>query len=79
MTKEKLRKELVEWLKVSAETNDTASDTWREDDAEQLFDYTYWMPNGIVKCLECSDEDAEFIEENDDFFEDAVKEAMNIK
>jgi len=41
-----------------------------------LNDYRTWMPNGVQECLECSEEEAEFIKENDDFFAAAVKTAM---
>ena len=64
---------LVEWLRESARINDTVSDNWKEDD---LNDYRTWMPNSVKECLECSEEDADFIKENDDFFAAAVKTAM---
>ena len=64
---------LVKWLRASARTNDTVSDNWREDD---LDDYRTWMSNGVQECLLCSEEEAEFIKENDDFFAEAVKTAM---
>ena len=64
---------LVEWLRETARINDAVSDNWKEED---LNDYRTWMPNGVQECLECSEEEAEFIKENDDFFAAAVKTAM---
>ena len=60
---------LVEWLKETARINDAVSDNWKEED---LNDYRTWMLNGVQECLECSEEEAEFIKENDDFFVIAV-------
>lgn len=77
MTKANLMKVLVEWLKDSAANNDNVSETWREEDKDQLNDYRYWMPNGVEECLECSEDDADYIRENDDFFEEAASEALN--
>lgn len=76
MTKANLMKVLIEWLKESAMINDSVSTTWKEEDADSLNDYTYWMPNGVKECLDCSEEDAEYIRENDDFFEEAVSSAL---
>lgn len=61
---------LTEWLKETARINDTVSDTWREEDAERFDDWTYWMPNGVQDCIECTDEEAEYIREN---FEDLIR------
>jgi len=69
---EELKLKLVDWLRESMRINDEVSDDWREED---IYSEQYWAPNGWENCGFEEDE-AEHIVENDEFFEEAVKEAM---
>ena len=68
-----LRKKLMEWLEMSAEANDAAvGKEWRNED---VYDEGYWAPNGWRSCG-FSDEEAEYIEENEDFFGEIVEKVL---